>query len=172
MRRSRFLGVPCSRCGGVERYVSDHACVVCKLEQSKARRIAATKARKAAGTSKTYRGKACRACGSRIRLRSNARCLACSRDDYRRANQHRQRRTYPRREALAQGRRVYIGKPCPHGHDGTRYAISGCCIECVKAMGRRRLTKKGRAHVRELERARERRRTLAVQTCEALGIPI
>jgi hypothetical protein len=81
-------------------------------------------------------------------------------------------RTYPRRDALAKGKRTYRGKVCPRGHDGDRYAISGCCIECVREASRRRLTKKGRAHVRKLDRARERRKTLALKTCMALGIPI
>lgn len=82
------------------------------------------------------------------------------------------KRTPARKQALATGAKSYVGKPCPHGHDGTRYAISGCCIECVQAMSRRRLTDEGRAHVRELERARDRRKTLALKTCIALGIPI
>lgn len=25
------------------------------------------------------------------------------------------------------------GKPCPKGHDGTRYASNGACVECTKA---------------------------------------
>lgn len=168
----RFLGALCGRCGGIERYVSDHACVVCKLEQSKARRIATAKARKAAGSSKRYRGKPCQTCGRRLRFRATGKCVACDRAGYYARNGHRQRRTYPRRDALAKGERTYVGKPCPHGHDGTRYAISGCCIECVRAMSQRRLTEEGRAHVRKLERARERRKTLALRTCIALGIPI
>jgi hypothetical protein len=89
-------------------------------------------------------------------------------------------RTCPRRDALAKGKRTYIGKLCPREHDGgngatpgsRRYAISGCCIECVKALSARRLTKAGRAHVRKLDRARERRKTLALKTCIALGISI
>jgi hypothetical protein len=70
------------------------------------------------------------------------------------------------------GAKTYVGKACLHGHDGTRYAISGCCVGCVQEMSRRRLTAEGRAHVRELERARDRRKTLALKTCRALGIPI
>jgi hypothetical protein len=86
------------------------------------------------------------------------------------------KRTPARKQALAMGAKTYIGKVCPQGHDdgggSVRYVISGCCQKCVQAMSRRRLTEEGRAHVRELERARDRRKTLALKTCIALGIPI
>ena len=101
--RKRFLGALCSRCGGVERFRSDHSCVRCKLEQSKARRIAAAKARKSAGASKTFRGKPCQACGRWLRFRATGKCVACDRAGYYARNGHRQRRTYPRRDALARG---------------------------------------------------------------------
>ena len=172
----RFLGVPCGRCGGTERYRVDHACVVCKLEQSAARQAAATKARKAAGTSRTFRGKPCQTCGRRLRFRATGKCVACDRVGYYARNAHRPRRTYPRRDALAEGKHTYVGKICPQGHDGgggsVRYAISGCCKKCVQAMSQRRLTEEGRARIRERERARDRRKALALKTCLALGIPI
>jgi hypothetical protein len=89
-----------------------------------------------------------------------------------------QPRIFPRREALVKGKRTYVGKLCPHDHPddsnrgSLRYTISGCCIACVAAMSRRRLTKAGRAHIRKLERARDRRKALALKTCLALGISI
>jgi hypothetical protein len=39
-------------------------------------------------------------------------------------------------------------------------------------MSGRRLTKAGRARIRKLERARERRKMVALRTCLQLGIPI
>ena len=83
------------------------------------------------------------------------------------------KRTQARQQALATGAKTYVGKICPQGHDdGVRYTISGCGVKCVQAMSQRRLTEEGRAHVRELERRRDRRKTLALKTCIALGIPI
>lgn len=113
--RKRFLGVPCSRCGGAERFRSDHSCVRCKLEQSTARRVAAAKARKSAGASKTFRGKPCQACGLWLRFRATGKCVACDRAGYYARNGHRQRRTYPRRDALARGEHTYVGKPARTG---------------------------------------------------------
>jgi 5-methylcytosine-specific restriction endonuclease McrA len=35
-----------------------------------------------------------------------------------------------RQGALARGEKTYIGKPCPKGHDGPRYATTGGCVAC------------------------------------------
>ncbi len=35
--------------------------------------------------------------------------------------------------AIVAGRIHYVGKLCPHGHDGTRYVLSGKCVGCVKS---------------------------------------
>jgi hypothetical protein len=109
---ARFLGVECRRCGGRERYAADHSCVACKADQSRARRIAADKARKAAGTSQTYRGARCPR-GHRLRFRATGKCVACDRAAYRARNQHRtplaevhkRARTPNRKKALAKGAR-------------------------------------------------------------------
>lgn len=37
----------------------------------------------------------------------------------------------PKQEALACGDKTYVGKPCPHGHDGTRYTSGSHCVECT-----------------------------------------
>jgi hypothetical protein len=28
---------------------------------------------------------------------------------------------------------TYVGKPCPHGHDGTRYVKDWTCVYCARA---------------------------------------
>ena len=38
-----------------------------------------------------------------------------------------------RTEALANGSLTYLGKPCVHGHDGTRYASCRACVACQEA---------------------------------------
>ena len=35
--------------------------------------------------------------------------------------------------AIKDGKKTYQGKPCIHGHDGTRYAVTGQCVFCAKA---------------------------------------
>ncbi len=35
--------------------------------------------------------------------------------------------------AIVAGLVHYVGKLCPHGHDGTRYVLSGKCVGCVKS---------------------------------------
>jgi hypothetical protein len=175
---SRFLGVPCSRCGGVERYVSDHACVACKLEQSKARRIAATTARKAAGTSRTYRGKVCRACGRRLRFRATSKCVACDRAGYRARNQHRtplaevhkQARTPNRKRALARGDRYYEGSPCVRGHT-QRFTRDGSCRIC-KATYLSRAPRAVKDRALKRQRDYDRRAARALRTLQALGLQI
>lgn len=37
----------------------------------------------------------------------------------------------PREEARSAGQILYVGKKCPHGHDGERYVSSGNCRECT-----------------------------------------
>lgn len=34
--------------------------------------------------------------------------------------------------AATRGHRTYQGNPCYAGHDGTRYTLSGACVECVR----------------------------------------
>lgn len=43
-----------------------------------------------------------------------------------------------REQAMARGLPTYKGRPCKHGHDGTRYVTSCDCVQCAKA--RRRST--------------------------------
>lgn len=38
-----------------------------------------------------------------------------------------------RSEALLLGEPTYLGKPCVHGHDGTRYSSCRMCVGCVSA---------------------------------------
>ena len=38
-----------------------------------------------------------------------------------------------RKDALASGSLTYQGKPCAHGHNGTRYAANRLCVDCAKA---------------------------------------
>lgn len=38
----------------------------------------------------------------------------------------------PREKAKAAGKKVYIGKPCPYGHDGTRYVSNRRCVGCAR----------------------------------------
>jgi len=33
-------------------------------------------------------------------------------------------------KAQLAGQSTYQGKPCPHGHDGIRYACNGSCVQC------------------------------------------
>jgi hypothetical protein len=168
-----FFGKTCPRAGhGNERFRSDGTCVICAAERVKARRARVSNPAR-------YRGKLCRLHPQLrgLRYRQGSRCVGCAKERIaaRRAVERLTRvpkRTQARKQALAMGAKTYVGKVCPHGHDGVRYTISGCCVGCVRAMSRRRLTKKGRAHVRKLDRARERRKTLALRTCLQLGIPI
>ena len=36
----------------------------------------------------------------------------------------------PMQEAISNGEKTYKGKPCPHGHDGTRYVSGSHCVQC------------------------------------------
>lgn len=40
-------------------------------------------------------------------------------------------RNHTRAVAQFDGSPTYQGKPCPHGHDGMRYASSSACVGCV-----------------------------------------
>ena len=172
-----FLGKPCPRAGhGNRRFVSDGTCTICAAERVKAQRARVRNPAR-------YRGKICQLHPKLrgLRYRSGSARVACQREQMRvrRAAERLTRvpkRTPARKQALATGAKTYIGKICPQGHDdgggSVRYVISGCCVKCVHEMSRRRLTAEGRAHVRKLERARDRRKTLALKTCIALGIPI
>lgn len=33
---------------------------------------------------------------------------------------------------VEEGRHLYIGKPCRHGHLGLRYRANRCCVECTR----------------------------------------
>ena len=35
--------------------------------------------------------------------------------------------------AVEAGEVTYAGTPCKRGHDGTRYAMTGQCVECTRA---------------------------------------
>ena len=37
-----------------------------------------------------------------------------------------------RLRAAAAHRDTFRGRPCVHGHDGTRYTSNGSCVECSK----------------------------------------
>jgi hypothetical protein len=178
MNPKRFLGAPCHRCGGTERYVSDHACVRCKNEQAKARRIATTKARKASGTSHTFRGTECPR-GHRIRFRSNGNCVECSRAAYRVANAHRtpqaevskQARTPNRKRALARGDRFYEGSPCSKCGNTRRFSRDGSCRFC-KATHYQRLSRAAKDRQLERQRNSDRRAYRALRVLQELGIPL
>lgn len=43
----------------------------------------------------------------------------------------------PKQEAIANGSKTYIGKPCLYGHDGTRYARNSQCVECIREKSRK-----------------------------------
>jgi hypothetical protein len=172
-----FIGKMCPRPGhGNKRFFSDGTCIVCARERVRARRARVSNPARC-------RGKLCRLHPKLrgLRYRQGSRCVGCAKERIaaRRAVERLTRvpkRTQVRKQALATGAKTYVGKICPQGHDdgggSVRYVISGCCVKCVHEMSRRRLTEEGRAHVRELERARDRRKTLALRTCRALGIPI
>lgn len=38
-----------------------------------------------------------------------------------------------RQTAIANGDKTYVGRPCPYGHDGTRYTSRGECVACAAA---------------------------------------
>jgi hypothetical protein len=179
MNPKRFLGVPCHGCGGIERYVSDHACVRCKGEQSKARRIAATKARMASGSSKIFRGKKCRVCGERLRSRATGKCKTCDRALYRATNQHRtplavihkQARTPNRKRALARGDRFYEGSACSRCGHTRRFAQDGSCRTC-KATHYQRLSRAAKDRQLERQRNYDRRAYRALRVLQELGIPL
>jgi hypothetical protein len=176
-RKTRFLGIECGRCGGRERYVVSHSCTACKAEQSRARRIAADKARKAAGTSQTYRGAKCPR-GHRVRFRATGKCVACDRAGYYAHNEHRTRkaevskraRTPNRKRAMARGDRHYEGSPCVRGHT-QRFTRDGSCVECKRTyFGRAPRAVKDRALKRQREH--DRRAYRALKVLRELGIPL
>jgi len=178
MNPKRFLGSPCGRCGGIERYVVDHSCCSCKNEQAKARRIAATKVRNAAGTSQTYRGAECPR-GHRLRLRSNGNCVQCSRAAYRAANMHRtpqaevskRARTPNRKKALARGDRFYDGSACSKCGHTQRFTQDGSCRTC-KATHYQRMTRAAKDRQLERQRGYDRRAYRALRVLRELGIPL
>jgi hypothetical protein len=173
-----FIGKMCPHAGhGNKRFRSDGTCVVCARERVRARRarVVSNQAR--------YRGKICQLHPKLrgLRYRLGSRCVACAKERTARGRAVERltrvpKRTPARKQALATGAKTYVGKICPRGHDdgggSVRYAISGCCVKCVMDKSRHRLTAEGRAHVRELERARERRKTLALQLVKHLGISL
>jgi hypothetical protein len=176
-RKTRFLGIECGRCGGRERYVVSHSCTACKAEQTRARRIAADNARKAAGTSQTYRGAKCPR-GHRVRFRATGKCVACDRASYRASNQHRtplaevskRARTPNRKKALAKGARYYEGGECRRGHT-LRFTRDGSCVECKRTyFGRAPRAVKDRALRRQREN--DRRAYRALKVLQELGIPL
>lgn len=178
-RKTRFLSsTSCARCGGIERYVSDHGCVRCKLEQSKARRIAATRSRKAAGRSRTFRGAECPR-GHRLRFRSNGSCVECSRAAYRAANAHRtpqaevskRARTPNRKRALARGDRFYEGSACSKCGHAQRFTQDGSCRFC-KSTHYQRLTCAAKDRQLERQRNYDRRAYRALRVLQELGIPL
>jgi hypothetical protein len=179
MNPKRFLGSPCGRCGNIERFRSDHSCCSCKLEQSKARRIAATKARMAAGKSKIYAGRKCRVCGNRARFRATAKCVRCDRAGYRARNQHRtpmtviqkQARTPNRKRALARGDRFYDGSACSRCGHTRRFSQDGSCRFC-KATHYRRMTRAAKDRQLERQRGYDRRAYRALRVLQELGIPL
>lgn len=61
--------------------------------------------------------------------------------------------------------KTYIGKPCKHGHDGTRYTSSGQCVQCVQDRGTQRLGDRAgvRRRASEAKRAAERAGEVAYQ---------
>lgn len=54
-----------------------------------------------------------------------------SHGDYRRSDMT------PMQLAILNGEKTYIGKKCPHGHDGTRYTSGSHCVECRKERGKK-----------------------------------
>jgi hypothetical protein len=173
-----FLGV-CRRHGpGVEHFISDRSCCACRFEQTKARRIASRKMRMSAGSSRKYRGKACRACGHRLRHRATGRCVRCEQQDYYRLNSHRTRkaevskqaRTPNRKRALARGDRYYEGSACVRGHT-QRFTRDGSCVECKRtyfARAPRAVVDRARKRQREADRRAYR----ALKVLQELGIPL
>lgn len=53
----------------------------------------------------------------------------------------------PRKQAKAEGRTRYFGRPCPHGHSGERVVWNGSCVECNKLNWKKYET----SHKEELE---------------------
>lgn len=51
---------------------------------------------------------------------------------------------------------TYIGKPCPHGHNGTRYRSNMACVECAKAMQARLYDRKAATARKRAYRATQR----------------
>lgn len=47
-------------------------------------------------------------------------------------NQHRESVHTARQAALTAGIKTYTGSPCRLGHDGTRYAACGNCVQCAR----------------------------------------
>jgi hypothetical protein len=69
-----------------------------------------------------------------------------------------------RAEAIEQGHRLYLGKPCKHGHSGTRYVTNRFCVECfgIKQPGKYKHDNKEQRtrNVRSVEKSREWYRSL------------
>ncbi len=38
-----------------------------------------------------------------------------------------------RQDAILKRQTTYQGKPCPHGHNGTRYTLTAKCVDCVSS---------------------------------------
>lgn len=49
---------------------------------------------------------------------------------------------------------TYIGKPCRHGHDGTRYISNRKCVACAKADQAARYDRKAATERKRAYRAR------------------
>jgi hypothetical protein len=37
-----------------------------------------------------------------------------------------------RADAIAAGRKTYMGRPCRHGHSGLRFCVQSICVECAR----------------------------------------
>lgn len=122
-------------------------------------------------TTPTYRGAPCVHGHGRRRFRASHRCVICSRLKYRELNRHRTPRTDARKLALKAGRKFYHGRPCFHGHNGQRYANSGCCVECSRG-AYAKLDDAARKRRQKQERQRDRRRARALKVLEELGIAL
>jgi 5-methylcytosine-specific restriction endonuclease McrA len=70
-----------------------------------------------------------------------------------------------RSEALALGQPTYLGKPCVHGHDGTRYSSCRMCVGCVSARRGNRVS--NTAYWKKWDKANPEKRYASVRAWKA-----
>ena len=72
-----------------------------------------------------------------------------------------------RREAQLAGEKIYLGRPCKHGHEGYRYTSNMHCVDCLTIANEAR--DKAAHNAANLRRYYLKRMTVLMGKMEALG---